>query len=41
MTLVNGGTYVGIYPCDDWVDNLEPTLLTTVICFLIQGHNVK
>ena len=41
MTLANGGTYAGQYPCDGWVDNLEPTLLIAVICFLIQGHNLK
>ena len=28
------------YPCDGWVDNLEPTLLITVICFLIHAHNL-
>ena len=39
MTLVNGGTYAGQYPCDGWVDNLEPTLLMTVFCFLTQGHS--
>ena len=42
MTLVNGGTYAGHYPCDGWVDNLEPTvLIMTVICFPIQGYNLK
>ena len=25
MTSANGGTYAGRYPCDGWVDNLEPT----------------
>ena len=41
MTSANGGTYTGQYPCDGWVDNLEPTLLVTIIFFLIQGHNLK
>ena len=38
MTSANGGTYAEKYPCDGWVDNLEPTLLLPVF-FLIQGHN--
>ena len=25
MTSANGGTYAGQYPCDGWVENLEPT----------------
>ena len=25
MTSANHGTYTGQYPCDGWVDNLEPT----------------
>ena len=25
MTSANGGNYAGQYPCDGWVDNLEPT----------------
>ena len=25
MTSANGGTYAGQYPCDGWVDDLEPT----------------
>ena len=33
MTSANGGTDAGRYPCDGWVDKLEPTLFTTVICF--------
>ena len=24
MTLVDGGTYAGQYPCDGWIDDLEP-----------------
>ena len=39
MTSANGGTYAGQYPCDGWVDSLEPTLLITVILFLIKRHN--
>ena len=27
MTSANGGNYTGQYPCDRWVDNLEPKLL--------------
>ena len=41
MTSANGGTYARQYPCDGWVDNLEPTLLVTIIYFLIQAHNLK
>ena len=26
---------------DGWVDNLKPTLLIAIICFLVQGHNLK
>ena len=40
MTSANGGTYSGEYPCDGWADNLEPTLLKNIICFLIQAHNL-
>ena len=40
MTSANGGTYARQYPCGGWVDNLEPTLLITIFCFLIQGHNL-
>ena len=39
MTLTNGGTYAGKYPFHGLVDNLEPTLLIIIVCFLIQGHN--
>ena len=39
MTSANGRTYAGHYPCDGWVDNLEPTISMTI--FLIQGHNLK
>ena len=31
MTSANGATYAGQYPCDGWVDNLEPTVLITII----------
>ena len=43
MIPANGGTYAGQYPCDGWIDNLEPTLLlvTYVLCFLIHAHNLK
>ena len=41
MTPANGGTYAGQYPCDGWVDSLEPTLLMTCFGFLIQEHNLK
>ena len=40
MTSANGEIYGGHYPCDGWVENLEPTLSMTVIC-LIRGHNLK
>ena len=39
MTTANGGTYARQYPCDGWVDTLEPTLCVTR--FLIQGYNLK
>ena len=32
MTSANDGAYGGQYPCDGWVDNLEPMLLITNIC---------
>ena len=41
MTSANGETYAGQYPCDGWVDSLEPTLLMTCFGFLIQEHNLK
>ena len=43
MTSANDGAYAGQYPCDDWVDNLETTLLSliTILCFLIQGYNLR
>ena len=31
-TSANGGTYAGQYPCDGWVENLEPTLITITYC---------
>ena len=30
MTSANGGIYAGRYPCDGWVDNLEPTVKALV-----------
>ena len=30
MTSANGGIYAGQYPCDGWVDNLEPTVKALV-----------
>ena len=33
MTSANGAMRAGQYPCDGGVDNLEPTLLKTIICF--------
>ena len=41
MISANGGTYAGQYPCEGRVDDLEPNLLITIICFLIQGNNLK
>ena len=45
MTSANGGTYAGHYLCDDWVHNLEVTLLLLILlpilCFFIQGDNLK
>ena len=41
----NGWTYAGQYLCDGWVHNLEVTplllILLPVLCFLIQGDNLK
>ena len=41
MTPSNGGTYAGQYPCDGWVDNLETTLLTTILFSLTQGQHPR
>ena len=41
MTSANGGTFARQHPCDGWVDKLEPTLLTAIICFRTQRHNPK
>ena len=41
MTSANGGNYAGQYSSDGWVDNLEPTLLLIILCFLIFGQNLK
>ena len=43
MTSANDETYAGQYPCDSWVESMEPTLLITAwyYLFLIQRHNLK
>ena len=40
MTSDYSKTYTG-HLCDGWIDNLEPTLYTTLIYFLIQRHHLK
>ena len=39
MTPANGGTYAGQYPCDGWVDNLEPTAVVVLSCSVDQQYN--
>ena len=41
MTSANDGSYVGQYPCDGRVDNLEPTLLLAINCFRSLKKTIK
>ena len=38
MSSANGGTYARQYPCDGWVDNLEPTLLLIIWAMVKGGY---